>query len=74
MLQKNLCIFILKHSDCVPRPGSLIVSSLEEIVKNEGIKGMYRGLSPTILALLPTWAVSMLSCKNVDAKILIYKV
>ncbi|KMZ71658.1 hypothetical protein ZOSMA_178G00470 [Zostera marina] len=40
------------------RKGSLIVSSLEEIVKNEGIKGMYRGLSPTILALLPTWAVS----------------
>lgn len=34
------------------------MSSLEEIVKNEGIKGMYRGLSPTILALLPTWAVS----------------
>lgn len=37
--------------------GSVIISSLEQIVKNEGIKGLYRGLSPTITALLPTWAV-----------------
>ncbi|CAN6451532.1 unnamed protein product [Victoria cruziana] len=37
--------------------GSLILTSLQHIIKNEGIKGMYRGLSPTILALLPTWAV-----------------
>lgn len=37
--------------------GSLIVSSLEQIIKTEGFRGMYRGLSPTILALLPNWAV-----------------
>ncbi|XP_010264768.1 PREDICTED: nicotinamide adenine dinucleotide transporter 1, chloroplastic-like [Nelumbo nucifera] len=37
--------------------GSLIVSSLQNIIKNEGVRGMYRGLSPTILALLPNWAV-----------------
>ncbi|KAK1295033.1 hypothetical protein QJS10_CPA16g01607 [Acorus calamus] len=37
--------------------GSLIVSSLEQIVQKEGIRGMYRGLSPTVLALLPNWAV-----------------
>ncbi|GKB59482.1 nicotinamide adenine dinucleotide transporter 1, chloroplastic [Tanacetum coccineum] len=37
--------------------GSLIVGSLEQIFRNEGIRGMYRGLSPTILALLPNWAV-----------------
>ncbi|KAL6007554.1 hypothetical protein ACLOJK_033052 [Asimina triloba] len=37
--------------------GSLIITSLEQIIKKEGIRGMYRGLSPTILALIPNWAV-----------------
>ncbi|XP_017237070.1 nicotinamide adenine dinucleotide transporter 1, chloroplastic isoform X2 [Daucus carota subsp. sativus] len=37
--------------------GSLIVGSLEQIFQREGIRGMYRGLSPTVLALLPNWAV-----------------
>lgn len=39
-------------------PGSLIVGSLEQIFQREGLRGMYRGLSPTVLALLPNWAVS----------------
>ncbi|XP_008243273.1 PREDICTED: nicotinamide adenine dinucleotide transporter 2, mitochondrial [Prunus mume] len=37
--------------------GSIIITSLQNILKTEGLKGMYRGLSPTILALLPNWAV-----------------
>lgn len=37
--------------------GSVLVSSLEQIFYKEGLRGMYRGLSPTILALLPNWAV-----------------
>ncbi|GMJ09202.1 ARABIDOPSIS THALIANA NAD+ TRANSPORTER 1, NAD+ transporter 1 [Hibiscus trionum] len=36
---------------------SLIVGSLEQIVQKEGLRGMYRGLAPTVLALLPNWAV-----------------
>ncbi|XP_020521604.1 nicotinamide adenine dinucleotide transporter 2, mitochondrial isoform X2 [Amborella trichopoda] len=36
--------------------GSLIVASLKQIVKTEGVRGLYRGLSPTVLALLPNWA------------------
>ncbi|KAG6785069.1 hypothetical protein POTOM_010792 [Populus tomentosa] len=36
--------------------GSLIVSSLEQIFQREGLRGMYRGLAPTVLALLPNWA------------------
>ncbi|KAG0495481.1 hypothetical protein HPP92_000172 [Vanilla planifolia] len=37
--------------------GGLIISSLQQIARNEGFFGLYRGLSPTILALLPNWAV-----------------
>lgn len=37
--------------------GSIIVSSLEQIFYKEGFRGMYRGLSPTVLAMLPNWAV-----------------
>lgn len=37
--------------------GSIIVGSLEQIFHKEGIRGMYRGLAPTVLALLPNWAV-----------------
>ncbi|XP_030471814.1 nicotinamide adenine dinucleotide transporter 1, chloroplastic-like [Syzygium oleosum] len=37
--------------------GSIVITSLQNIVKKEGLKGLYRGLSPTILALLPNWAV-----------------
>ena len=38
--------------------GSVIITSLGNILKKEGVRGMYRGLSPTIIALLPNWAVS----------------
>ncbi|XP_050943440.1 nicotinamide adenine dinucleotide transporter 1, chloroplastic isoform X2 [Cucumis melo] len=37
--------------------GSLIVGSLQQIFHKEGVRGMYRGLAPTVLALLPNWAV-----------------
>ncbi|AES61717.2 putative mitochondrial carrier protein [Medicago truncatula] len=37
--------------------GSLIVGSLGQIYHKEGMRGMYRGLAPTVLALLPNWAI-----------------
>jgi hypothetical protein len=40
--------------------GSVIFASLQQIFHKEGLRGMYRGLAPTVLALLPNWAVSFL--------------
>ncbi|KAI4357773.1 hypothetical protein L6164_001700 [Bauhinia variegata] len=39
------------------KKGSVIITSLQHIIRTEGIRGMYRGLTPTIIALLPNWAV-----------------
>ncbi|XP_078159811.1 NAD+ transporter 1 [Carex rostrata] len=40
------------------RKGSVILRSFNQIIQQESsVRGLYRGLSPTILALLPNWAV-----------------
>ncbi|KAF6165354.1 hypothetical protein GIB67_018798 [Kingdonia uniflora] len=42
-----------------------LFQALRNIVKNEGMRGMYQGLSPTILALLPDWAVYYTTVRKV---------
>lgn len=39
------------------RQGSVIVTSLQIILREKGFRGLYVGLSPTLTALLPNWAV-----------------
>ncbi|KAI1793278.1 mitochondrial carrier [Ganoderma leucocontextum] len=34
-----------------------VVATVKNILKHDGIRGMYRGLGPTILGYLPTWAI-----------------
>lgn len=53
---------VLKTRLQVQRVGAVtaaggITGCLTQIAKNEGLKGLYRGLTPTLMALLPNWAV-----------------
>ncbi|CAG7908726.1 unnamed protein product, partial [Brassica rapa] len=59
-LRMRADIRIMKH--LVTWPTSkvvLYVASLEQIFKQEGMRGLYRGLSPAVIALLSNWAVSL---------------
>ncbi|KAF5751902.1 nicotinamide adenine dinucleotide transporter 1 chloroplastic-like [Tripterygium wilfordii] len=57
VIKTRLQVHGLPQAPVSSRGGSIIVTSLQNIVRTEGLRGMYRGLSPTLLALLPNWAV-----------------
>ena len=37
--------------------GGSVYACTSSLLRTEGIRGLYRGLQPTVLALLPNWAV-----------------
>lgn len=43
------CVFLL--------PLIHVIDTITSILKHQGIRGLYRGLGPTILGYLPTWAI-----------------
>ncbi|CAA7408425.1 unnamed protein product [Spirodela intermedia] len=57
VIKTRLQVYGLPNIPSSGRRSGLIFSSLQHIIENEGFRGLYRGLSPTILALLPNWAV-----------------
>ncbi|KAG6412951.1 hypothetical protein SASPL_125646 [Salvia splendens] len=59
VIKTRLAIFGLPEMQPSGRNGSVIIVSLQDIVRKEGLRGLYRGLTPTLTALLPNWAVSV---------------
>ncbi|GAB2280038.1 Nicotinamide adenine dinucleotide transporter 2, mitochondrial [Dionaea muscipula] len=57
VIKTRLQVHALPDAAYSGHKGSIIVTSLQNIIRKEGFRGLYRGLSPTILALLPNWAV-----------------
>ncbi|GAX77843.1 hypothetical protein CEUSTIGMA_g5285.t1 [Chlamydomonas eustigma] len=45
----------IQRADTLQSPG--IIGGLRQIVAQEGFRGLYKGLTPSLLALLPTWPV-----------------
>ncbi|KAF2317797.1 hypothetical protein GH714_041116 [Hevea brasiliensis] len=57
VIKTRLQLYGLHATPNSGRAGSIIVTSLQKMIRTEGFKGLYRGLSPTIIALLPNWTV-----------------
>ncbi|XP_051145844.1 nicotinamide adenine dinucleotide transporter 1, chloroplastic-like [Andrographis paniculata] len=57
VIKTRLQVYGLPAMQSSGRAGSVILVSLQHILRNEGVKGLYCGLTPTLAALLPNWAV-----------------
>lgn len=41
----------------VLKDGGVVVDGITKLVREEGVRAGYKGLGPTVLALLPSWAI-----------------
>ncbi|KAL6969878.1 Nicotinamide adenine dinucleotide transporter 2, mitochondrial [Sarracenia purpurea var. burkii] len=57
VIKTRLQVYGLPEMPHSGKRGSIIITSLNIIIQTEGLKGLYRGLTPTLVALLPNWAV-----------------
>ncbi|WOG88964.1 hypothetical protein DCAR_0208199 [Daucus carota subsp. sativus] len=57
VIKTRLQVHGLPNASHSNRKGSVITTILQNIIRSEGLKGLYRGLSPTLAALLPNWTV-----------------
>ena len=47
----------LVSADCALKDGGVVVDGITKLVREEGVRAAYKGLLPTVLALLPSWAI-----------------
>ncbi|MCO5556355.1 hypothetical protein L7F22_009903 [Adiantum nelumboides] len=57
VVKTRLQVYGNSHGSFSRGQGGIIIGTLRQILKDEGFRGLYRGLSPTVFALLPNWAV-----------------
>ncbi|XP_052198897.1 nicotinamide adenine dinucleotide transporter 1, chloroplastic-like [Diospyros lotus] len=57
VIKTRLQVYGLPEASHSGKKGSVIITSLQNIIRTEGFRGLYRGLTPTLTALLPNWAV-----------------
>ena len=59
--QKRLVNNALREGDMPPQPRIGVIKTVRDIVRNEGWRGLYRGLSVNLVRTVPNSAVTMLT-------------
>ncbi|MCO5557260.1 hypothetical protein L7F22_010821 [Adiantum nelumboides] len=76
VVKTRLQVYGNSHGSFSRGQGGIIIGTLRQILKDEGFRGLYRGLSPTVFALLPNWAAKALGacCIKLSSVLISYGV